>query len=364
MPKKTEKATLGMPSRLQYTYPEKDRHGKVRWRYRHKGVSAQLPGNPGSDEFLAAYLEAKGSTVVVKSPKRVVSGSLRSLKNDFVGDSSFANGRSDATQKKYKRLLEEVCQEHGDKPYNRVEARHLKGIIQAVYAETPSKARHLHTALSMLFEYACEADALSKSPMRDVKRPSQVPTDGFHSWTDAEIQLYRSKYPVGSRERLAFELLLCTAQRGSDVHDLGWQHVKNGRIALRQVKTGMDVEIPILTELAECLNLVRDNMTFVLSNKGSPYTRKSFQQWFSKSCNKIGLNHCSAHGLRKARGRLLAENGKTEHQIMAVLGHKTPAMAAVYTRAASQKLLADQAMGVPLFPNLNNSLPNPKKRLV
>ena len=48
------------------------------------------------------------------------------------------------------------------------------------------------------------------------------------------------------------------------------------------------------------------------------------------------------HGLRKNAGILLAENGATVPQIMAVLGHKTPNMARYYVEQANKKKLADQ----------------------
>jgi hypothetical protein len=48
-------------------------------------------------------------------------------------------------------------------------------------------------------------------------KPIQVKTDGFHSWTEDEIGAFEIRQPVGTRDRLAFTLLLCTGQRRSDV---------------------------------------------------------------------------------------------------------------------------------------------------
>ena len=52
----------------------------------------------------------------------------------------------------------------------------------------------------------------------------------------------------------------------------------------------------------------------------------------------------SAHGLRKAAAARLAETGATEHEIMAVTGHRTLKEVDRYTRTARQKVLADSAM--------------------
>ena len=56
------------------------------------------------------------------------------------------------------------------------------------------------------------------------------------------------------------------------------------------------------------------------------------------------LPHCSAHGLRKAAARRLAECGCTPHEISAVTGHATLKEVTRYTRAADQRHLAEAAM--------------------
>ena len=52
----------------------------------------------------------------------------------------------------------------------------------------------------------------------------------------------------------------------------------------------------------------------------------------------------SAHGLRKATARRLAELGCTPHHIAAILGHASLAMVQLYTKAADRKRLAQEAM--------------------
>jgi integrase len=56
------------------------------------------------------------------------------------------------------------------------------------------------------------------------------------------------------------------------------------------------------------------------------------------------LRHCSAHGLRKAAARRLAEAGCSEHEIAAITGHASLAELRVYTKAVNQKRLAESAM--------------------
>jgi integrase len=49
---------------------------------------------------------------------------------------------------------------------------------------------------------------------------------GFYSWTEDDIAAFEAKHPVGTRARLAFALLLYTAQRRADVIKLGRQHLR------------------------------------------------------------------------------------------------------------------------------------------
>ena len=75
-------------------------------------------------------------------------------------------------------------------------------------------------------------------------------------------------------------------------------------------------------------------------------------------CNAANLPQCSAHGLRKACARRLAEAGATAHEIMSITGHKTLAEAQRYTKAALREGMADSAMEKLL------SRPNQKQTVV
>ena len=56
------------------------------------------------------------------------------------------------------------------------------------------------------------------------------------------------------------------------------------------------------------------------------------------------MPNCSAHGLRKAAARRLAEAGCTAHEIGAITGHISLSELVRYTRAADQRRLAEAAL--------------------
>lgn len=181
-------------------------------------------------------------------------------------------------------------------------------------------------------------------PTRDVRKVPVVKGDGYHSWTEGEITQFDRCHPVGSRARLAFALLLYTGQRRSDVVRMGRQHLNDGAICVRQQKTGREVWIPVHEALAPIIAGASTNLTFLLTDQGKPYTAAGFGNWFRDQCRAAGLHGCSAHGLRKAAARRLAEAGCSAHEISAITGHASLREVERYTEAADRRKLAASAM--------------------
>jgi integrase len=86
------------------------------------------------------------------------------------------------------------------------------------------------------------------------------------------------------------------------------------------------------------------NLTFLTTAYGKPFSAAGFGNWFRDQCDAAGLHHCSAHGLRKAAARRLAEAGCTEHEIAAITGHASLKEVQRYTKAANRTKLAVAAM--------------------
>ena len=89
---------------------------------------------------------------------------------------------------------------------------------------------------------------------------------------------------------------------------------------------------------------VSNHMTYLLTSFGKPFTAAGFGNWFRKACNDAKLpNRCTSHGLRKAAATYFAEQGATDHQLMAWFGWTTISQAQVYTKAANRKRMAEAA---------------------
>jgi len=170
----------------------------------------------------------------------------------------------------------------------------------------------------------------------------KIKTDGFATWTEADIATFEANHPIGTRARLAMALLLYTAQRRADVVRMGRQHVSNGTIRVRQQKTSTELSIPLDYRLKAVLDATpSEHLTFLTTQGGKPFTPAGFTNWFHDICKEAGLPiGLSAHGLRKAACRRLAEKGLGEKVIAAISGHNDLREIARYTKAAEQERLA------------------------
>jgi integrase len=133
---------------------------------------------------------------------------------------------------------------------------------------------------------------------------------------------------------------------------------------VRQEKTDAALVIPLHPELKRVLASVpRTNLTFLMTEKGAPFTPAGFGNWFRDQCNVAKLPQCSAHGLRKSAATRLANAGCSTDQIKAITGHRTLSEVARYTRAADQQRLAVQAMNMQLGAEGEQELSNLPTRL-
>jgi integrase len=320
-----------------------DRHGKPRFYFRRPGFEAKaLHGLPYSSEFMSDYEAALAGQPQPMGVGRFRSGTMMALALSYFASPEFRTLRP-STQRAYRGAIERLCKEHGDKRAADLRREHVVRLM-AARAEQPSAANELRKVLRVMMRHAIDVGLRADDPTRDV-RAVRIRSSGFHSWTDVEIAQFEKCHPMGSRARLAFALLLYTGQRRGDVLRMGAQHVRDGALYVKQEKTGAELAIPMHSELGAIIAATPSgHLTFLTTRYGSPFEASTFSHWFRDRCNEAGLPHCSAHGLRKAAARRLAEAGCTAHEIGAITGHASLAELVRYTKAADQRRLAEVAM--------------------
>lgn len=323
--------------------PYTDRHGRRRWRYRARGRSWELGTAYGSPEFVRRYEAAvaqareTGGAGSDRAPPR----SLSALIASWYRSPEF-RALAPATARTYRAQVERLREAHGMKPVAGLERRHVAAIL-AKKADTPSAANNLRKRLIQLLDHAVSLDWIAVNPAKATK-PYRTSSDGFHTWDEGEISRFFEVHPPGTLAHRAVSLMIYTGAARVDVVALGWQNVKGGRIAYRRRKTGELATMPLHPDLAAVLaDCPRDAMTFLETAQGASRSPAGLGNLMREWCDAANLGACSAHGLRKACARRLAEAGATAHEIGAVTGHKTLAEVQRYTAAAGREGMADAA---------------------
>lgn len=181
----------------------------------------------------------------------------------------------------------------------------------------PVAALNLRKQLRCLFAYAKKLEWIVANPVDDAEKVKAPKTAGYHSWTDDEITQYQAKHPLGTKARLALEIILWTGQRRGDVRLFGPEHLKNGQVNYRQGKTGTDLWLPAAPQMLEAITAMPSVgiKTFLVTDFDEPFSKAGFGNKMREWCDQAGLPHCTAHGLRKAIARRLAEDEASQQAI-------------------------------------------------
>lgn len=356
-----------MEINLRYLSEEPDRHGNMRLYVRRHGRRLRLRVARNDPRFIAAYQTALESLSELRpapsdAPAKKIAprGSLGWLAALYFGSEEFR----DLASKRTRRAVIEDCLREAIRegstdlmaecPLSFVTPAKIKR-LRDLKKGLPGAGNNRRKYLSAMFGWAVENGHMTTNPARDVRRIKYA-TNGFHTWTKAEVAQFIERHPIGTKPYLALCLLLFTGARKSDMVTFGRQHVWRSLLRFVPGKTKhvrRDVsEKPILPPLSRAIEAgPTGEMTFLVTQYGKPFTVKGFGNWFRDRCNEAGLPQCTAHGLRKAGATILAENGATTAQLMAIYDWSTPGQAEVYIRAANRTKLAGQAM-----PLLNNAI--------
>jgi integrase len=291
---------------------------------------------------MAQYQEAiAGRGEAPRQAHAAQRGSFRYLCKRYYASGTF-KGLDGSTQAWRRRALDKICETHADKPVALMLPRHVRKLRDELTGK-PGAANMRLKALKALFAWAMEEDEAQHDPTMGVKKIKYVVNE------HQEIEQYKARHPLGTKPRLAFDLLRFTTGRREDAPRLGPRHIQGNRIRFIQAKNEhrkpIEIDIPLHPDLKASIEATEiGDTTFLVTEWGKSYTTAGFgnavRDWFDQA----NLRHCSAHGLRKATPTQMAESGATPHELMAVTGHQSLEEVERYTRAAERKKLADRAM--------------------
>ena len=356
-----------------YVMPDKQRDGRPRWLFRRRGYKkVTLKGVPGSKAFWESYAAAMagqpqpGAAQPIKA-KRVPTN-IRTL--GWLCDQWCASGlflqNTALTQSGKKYTLNEVRREPVKQgqpklmeefPLDELTFVHIEKLRDRK-VDTPTAANNRLNCLSQMFKWAVKHKYMKANPAAEVEH-LRVAKGGHHTWTEEEVLRYQATHPPGTKAHLALSLALFTGFRISDLSPLGRQHVskhpdpqwgfhwiekREHKNSSRQEKILRVPLLPVLKEALDAAAPVIGELTFLVSERGAPYSTARLGVRIREWCREAGLPHCSAHGLRKAGSAIASENGASTETLKAIYGWRNSAEVDIYTRKAQQKKLAAQGM--------------------
>jgi len=290
--------------------------------------------------FLAAYAQAAG--VAPRPP--VLAGSIAAAIEAYRRSDDF-RGLAPSTRDQTRRILDRFGITYGPGKLKELGRDHIKADLNRHEGHA---ANNRLKVWRRLFAWAVEDGRLTSDPSEGIKRKKVAASDGHVPWSPEDVARFRGQWPIGTAERLAFELIFWTGARVSDAVRLGEGNVDaEGWLAFRQQKTGGEVWVPYERDLPDfAAGMAGDidhlraavaaradrHITFLTTTAGKARSVKAVSQWFAGKARAAGVEGKTAHRLRKSRAIALVEAEATTHQVGAWTGHESLAEIEHYTK--------------------------------
>jgi integrase len=336
----------------KYVYHKRDRHGGLGyWYYDRPGYPRKrLPGLPGSREFMDAYEAAAEGKQRPVGANAVKARTMNDLAVQYLQSEAYLRKCKPSTQTKYVRVIDEIRRDHGHRMVAELTRQTVFALHQR-FISRPSVGNLWLKVMSNMLKHAVKLGWREDNPCRGVEKLTERGNE-TQPWSIDQLQQYRDRWPVCTMQRLAFELLLWTGRRLSDVRLIGPQHIEEREddlyIVFRQVKAKSDEKLYsfVPAELKEIMDgTPQRGLVFVTTEAGSRFASdKSFGNYLSKAIKAAGIESVTAHGLRATMATAVADSLGTVHQIKAVTGHLSDNMAKKYTGRADRRRLARTAI--------------------
>jgi integrase len=320
-----------------------NRHGTLVYYLRRPGhakVRLRIPDGvlPCSPRFMEIYEAALSGLPDAPSigANRTVAGTVNAALVSYYQSASFKS-LAQSTQQTRRAIIERFREEHGDK---RIALMHRAAMQAILNNKTPGSARNWKKAMRGFLDHCLSLNMIKVDPLAGVTMAKMKKTKGHHPWEAEECAQFEAHHAIGTRARLAYELLLQVGQSRCDVVRMGRQHVRNGVLSLQRQKTKVEFDVPVMPMLLQAIEAMppSNHMMFLMTGQGKPFTAAGFGNWFRDICNEAELpKRCTSHGLRKAAATRAADRGATTTQLMAWFGWKSASEAERYTQNADRK---------------------------
>ena len=242
----------------------------------------RLPDDPASPEFAIAMQRFR--TRAEETKNEDAPNSFARLIADYRASPEFACLRP-RTQRDYSRYLDELVARAGDLPYAAID-RQVVYKIRNRYKNKPRTANYYVAVLRLVLSWAVEHGRLDRNPASGVKLIPLKPRSQVWGLDAEEAFLEHASPSIA----LAYKLGVYVVQRQADILAMTWAQYRQGKIRLRQQKTGELLEVPCHPELIRALAAAPRVSTHILtSENGLPYKPDHFRHLWKRTMDAAGL---------------------------------------------------------------------------
>jgi integrase len=284
------------------------------YRYAWRG-GPRLEGEPGTPDFMASYNAA------LEQRKTPPPGIFFTLISEYRASSEFLTKRP-ATRKDYARYLKLIEAEFGNLPLEALADSRIRGDFKAWRDKMAGTPRAADLAWSVLARVLSVAKDRGRIDLNPCERGGRLYAADRRDklWTEEMVGAALEGFPTNLRWALV--LALWTGQRQGDLLRLPWSAYRDGKIRLRQSKTGSRVSIPVAQTLRlELERIPKVSPVILTSSHRMPWTSDGFRSSWRKACAKAGIADVTNHDLRGSAVTRLAEAGCTVPEIASITGH-------------------------------------------
>lgn len=295
-----------------------------------------MPDEYGSQEFKDAYKRAVAGDAAPMDRVTTSKGAWAWMVMQYLESRAFLD-LAESTQKQRRKLLRDAAKKAGKKSPSAVTEASIRRVM---IERPPHAANNFLKAFRGFYGWASQVGYIKREndPTALISK-NTAKGDGWDLWTPNQISAFRSRWPDGTMERRAFELLIHTGLRRGDVIALSRFHDRGDMIEIVAQKNKVLCYIPVTDALRSWM--IADGGTHYLTDaNGNALSSAMFGTMFGKACKAAGIpDSVRAHSLRKTAATADAENGRTAHWLMAKYGWLKLAEAERYTKRADRRLV-------------------------
>lgn len=318
--------------------------------YYHRATGKRLRADPADARAFLAEVAALDAGAPPATPVELP-GSLGALVAAYRASPEFLGTLKPATRKSYERVFNTVKRLH-ELALVDIDQAYMLNLRDTVNRESGRwLANYVVTVLSVVFAWGMPRGIVAANPAAGVPkiRKQRGGPVANKAWTPNEVEavLKEAKARAQAGLRKAVALAYYAGLSKADVVVVPDVARSRGELALDRHKTDVPLTVFESRRLKAILDerypaLARTGTTLVRRQDGAPYTADGLDSLFHRlKADLVAAKTIRAgltfHGLRKSLGKRAADQGHSELDIAAAMGHANPASSRVYTVEAARK---------------------------